>query len=439
MTVYLRPGTHHVRFLVDGQWRVADDLPAAVDDQGSLANYVAVYAATPPPPLAPSPPPLPRKMVPGQSFWSAASTDGDNDADEPQQQAAVAAAAKHPQNAAVIAYVQAKWTNVLPLELIEAQKEEEMYLAASAGQFEAQQQQQAATGRVVVTGFVPAPNIPPAPGLPRHLDKLILNSKVGERTGGQDRAGTPGSQGSGVGSGQASGWRRDRKDRERERDRDRDRERERERERERDRDREDRRDRDRDRAGRSRRPNIPPPPPPSEDGSADMDMESTYLPMNRKGRATSPSAGVPSTKHQLDSSGATSGTATGTSTGVTTPHISVPATPTLSPAQSQRKLAFSAVNAAETTQPNSPLIERMPISVSRAITIDTANMPAVTDDASVLPVPSHVVLHHLCTSAIKNGVLAVANTTRYKKKVRSSIFQCRTSKIDLSLLFSNSI
>jgi hypothetical protein len=44
-------------------------------------------------------------------------------------------------------------------------------------------------------------------------------------------------------------------------------------------------------------------------------------------------------------------------------------------------------------------------------------MPAVTDDASVLTVPSHVVLHHLCTSAIKNGVLAVANTTRYRKKV----------------------
>ncbi|KAF8872104.1 hypothetical protein CPB84DRAFT_708454 [Gymnopilus junonius] len=51
------------------------------------------------------------------------------------------------------------------------------------------------------------------------------------------------------------------------------------------------------------------------------------------------------------------------------------------------------------------------------ITIDTDNMPALTDDGSVLPVPSHVVLHHLCTSAIKNGVLAVADTTRYRKKV----------------------
>ncbi|KAI0042960.1 hypothetical protein FA95DRAFT_1563790 [Auriscalpium vulgare] len=44
---------------------------------------------------------------------------------------------------------------------------------------------------------------------------------------------------------------------------------------------------------------------------------------------------------------------------------------------------------------------------------------ALADDASVLPVPSHVVLHHLSTSAIRNGVLAVGNTTRYKKKVRA--------------------
>ncbi len=47
----------------------------------------------------------------------------------------------------------------------------------------------------------------------------------------------------------------------------------------------------------------------------------------------------------------------------------------------------------------------------------TAAALLLADDASVLPVPSHVVLHHLSTSAIRNGVLAVGNTTRYKKKV----------------------
>ena len=47
----------------------------------------------------------------------------------------------------------------------------------------------------------------------------------------------------------------------------------------------------------------------------------------------------------------------------------------------------------------------------------TGGGATIADDASVLPVPSHVVLHHLSTSAIRNGVLAVGNTTRYKKKV----------------------
>ena len=57
--------------------------------------------------------------------------------------------------------------------------------------------------------------------------------------------------------------------------------------------------------------------------------------------------------------------------------------------------------------------------------------PGMSDDASVLPVPSHVVLHHLSTSAIRNGVLAVANTTRYKKKVRTCV-ECVISSLELA-------
>lgn len=45
-------------------------------------------------------------------------------------------------------------------------------------------------------------------------------------------------------------------------------------------------------------------------------------------------------------------------------------------------------------------------------------MESLGDDNSVLPVPNHVVLNHLGTSAIKNGVLAVGTTTRYHRKVR---------------------
>jgi hypothetical protein len=59
---------------------------------------------------------------------------------------------------------------------------------------------------------------------------------------------------------------------------------------------------------------------------------------------------------------------------------------------------------------------------SRPIGIDPSSTPVLTDDASVLSVPSHVVLHHLCTSAIRNGVLAVANTTRYKEKFLTTVY-----------------
>lgn len=44
------------------------------------------------------------------------------------------------------------------------------------------------------------------------------------------------------------------------------------------------------------------------------------------------------------------------------------------------------------------------------------------DDNSVLVFPNHTVLNHLATSSIKNGVLAVSATTRYKKKVCCSVY-----------------
>lgn len=40
----------------------------------------------------------------------------------------------------------------------------------------------------------------------------------------------------------------------------------------------------------------------------------------------------------------------------------------------------------------------------------------IKDDNSVLTMPNHTVLNHLATSSIKNNVLAVSATTRYKNK-----------------------
>ena len=50
------------------------------------------------------------------------------------------------------------------------------------------------------------------------------------------------------------------------------------------------------------------------------------------------------------------------------------------------------------------------------------------DDNSVLTMPNHTVLNHLATSSIKNNVLAVSATTRYKRKVNCSGFS--TSNYD---------
>jgi hypothetical protein len=80
--------------------------------------------------------------------------------------------------------------------------------------------------------------------------------------------------------------------------------------------------------------------------------------------------------------------------------------------------ATPAADGIPVTTPNGPDAGH---SVNTPTTKRSLDFQGVADDASVLPVPSHVVLHHLTTSAIRNGVLAVGNTTRYKKKVRRSL------------------
>ncbi|KAI5989138.1 carbohydrate-binding module family 48 protein [Pisolithus albus] len=237
--VSLMPGTHHIRFIVDDQSRISDDLPTAVDDEGSLANYVAVSCPTHP------------------------AADGD--------------LARYPREA----------SSQSPCPF--AAREEEAYLAYTASL----EYDQNADGNPAP---VPAPNIPPAPALPRHLDKLILNTKVGQPP----------------------------KEREREHRR--------------------------------------------KQGRSLLGMTSTLARDLHKEDKESEKPPIPIT------------TASGTD--VTTVHLS-------SPSQHTR------------------------------VGLDG---PGMTDDASVLPVPSHVVLHHLSTSAIRNGVLAVGSTTRYRQKYLTTIY-----------------
>ncbi|TFK33049.1 hypothetical protein BDQ12DRAFT_728161 [Crucibulum laeve] len=531
-TVLLLPGTHHIRFLVDDQWRVADDYPTAVDDQGGLANYVAVpiggsYSPQPTTTattttttavavpgislngVQPLRHPQAHHPVPGQSFWSAASsTDGDdgdssNGHDTHPHTSSAPPQTHHPSHSAH-AHPHShshshppRWTDVLPPELIEAAKEEELYLQASAGHDSLHPppsshrgQQHGHGGHVTVSGFVPAPNIPPAPGLPRHLDKLILNSRVAspqpggggspvsknrrregrekERRGEVERSERERER-SDRGGGE---WDRDRGERERgERDRG-------ERER-RDRERGDRERGEREREGRrgareERRP--PPPPPPSEDGSgAGLYDVPDVSPVRGGGggieEVEEPKAAAASNGHAVkaaageikidveatptpgagDEKPSTESTPTNTvpSSVVSSPPSTVPTTPnpgssvpsylppsalpstSLAPPPSSSNTSSNTSSqpsshpptpflSSNPSHPTTPLHDRP--SPSRAITIDAANMPSLTDDGSVLPVPSHVVLHHLSTSAIRNGVLAVGNTTRYRKKYLTTIY-----------------
>ncbi|CAL1712977.1 unnamed protein product [Somion occarium] len=312
--VQLLPGTHHFKFIVDDQWRIAEDYSTAVDDRdGSLANYVnvtssAISSSCPRTPARLSPLASPNHSHPSQfnSFWSDNST--------ANGVATSGSSTAH----------DGEWTTVIPPELIQAAAEEENYLASADSP--------------TSSSSIPAPNIPPAPTLPRHLDKLILNVRTSAVTGS--------------GSGSASGSSATGSEREKSRKGSRS------------------HHSRRDREGRSRPSNL---------GMTSAVSEGTGISNAEQGEGQS---GIPPslTLPVVTASGTDVTTLSGTTT----------------PIQDQAS-----------DGPGS----------AKKVAVAKLDGPAIADDASVLPVPNHVVLHHLSTSAIRNGVLAVANTTRYRKKV----------------------
>lgn len=252
---------------------------------------------------------------------------------------------------------EAEWTTVIPPELIAASGEEENYLTTADSS--------------ASSTSIPAPNIPPAPLLPRHLDKLILNVRPATVTGAVPSSGS--SSGDKERSSRKGG---SRSHRNRERDR----------------------DRDRDRTEREARPRP----------TSNLGMTSTSSNTNATLVSSIPEGTLPIV------------TASGTDV---TALASGPPTP--NPGESASE---------QTSGATTPSIA----GGARKVTVASLGGPGLADDASVLPVPSHVVLHHLSTSAIRNGVLAVANTTRYKKKV--GLFRvCLTSVSVLTLEFVCSI
>ncbi|TFY65526.1 hypothetical protein EVJ58_g1932 [Rhodofomes roseus] len=308
--VNLFPGTHHLKFIVDDQIRISEDYSQAVDDRdGSLANYVSVpfpsanaspSAVAAPVSCAISPLASPHHQHPlnVNSFWSDASSTAGESGGSGREHA------------------EPEWTTEIPPELIAAAAEEEVYLQMQ----ETASMSHDMSSNSSASGYnsVPTPNIPPAPVLPRHLDKLILNVKP------QTVSGSPVPT-----------------ERERSRRSGRDRSR-----------------RERDRESRTR---------------------SNHLGMSM-----------------------TAGDANGDVYGDGGVHGPSPlGLPVVTASGTDVTSALAAADNAERAS-------------RAAMKLDVTGL---ADDASVLPVPSHVVLHHLSTSAIKNGVLAVANTTRYRKKV----------------------
>lgn len=151
--VPLMPGTHHIRFQVDGQVTTAEDLPTAVDDNGTIANYVAVPLSgnTPPSAFAAAlAHPTPTKENPNNHLPPAIST---------------AVGASFFADAQANANEDAAWTDRTPWQLECAAEEEESWLTHG---------QQAHSQ---------PPQHPQAPSLPRHLEKLIMNQKMPSGTG----------------------------------------------------------------------------------------------------------------------------------------------------------------------------------------------------------------------------------------------------------------
>ena len=289
-------------------WRVAESLPTAVDEEGSLSNYIVVgMSGSAPHPVSPPPKSLHHKVhqTSGLSFWSTGTDINETSALTRSKPGSRRKKAKVP-----------RWTDELPPGLIEAKGQEEDYLAEQSA-LDAQNALAARNARAAsaedsqleidapVPIFPTAPNIPDCPLLPPHLGTLILNAKRGEPQSGN----------------QATKWEKEK--------------------------------------GKRR----------------DGKHPKSLLGMTPITTTTSPTDDTPADKIP-NGTGAADGipvaTPNGTDVGAS---VKTPAKKT------------------------------------------SIDLQGIADDASVLPVPSHVVLHHLNTTTGKDKMVGLANSMRYKDKV----------------------
>jgi hypothetical protein len=222
------------------------------------------------------------------------------------------------------------WTSTIPEALVGAAAQEEAWLDAQAQyhqhqqqHYQQQQHRHSASGdgdgsrgssrgrHIVLNGFVPEPSIPPAPRLPRHLERLILNRP------------SPGVVIPRVGTGAVA----------------------------------------------------------SGSSMNQVGVEAAPSPALRVTTASGTDVSVPMASFTSAASGSGSGT----------PRSTTPNPSHLSPG-------------------THPQFGARPAAVS-------VGTPLIADDPSVLQTPSHAVLYHLCTSSIRDKMIAVGASTRYRQKV----------------------
>ncbi|KAK7048712.1 SNF1 kinase complex beta-subunit [Favolaschia claudopus] len=368
-TIHLPPGTHHFRFIVDGQTVVAPphEIPNAVDDQGFIANYVAVPGPVSPAPASASaatkkrrrpslPVQLPISMHPDGSFFARSDAGGSGE-DVRLAERVLARRGSMQHEGGGLGHAGggggfvlgrrggATWTSEIPEALTRAAEQEEVWMNAQqtlvVGQHHHHhppnhghhhhQEEGGRGGRsrhIVLNGFVPEPTIPPAPRLPRHLERLILNRP------------SPGVVIPKVGNGAVV----------------------------------------------------------SGSSMNAVGVEATPSPELRVTTASGTDVSLPmASLAEMSSISGASSVASGSVSG-----------------------SGSGVNG-HAPNPNLLSPNSHPQFGTRA-SVTAVGVPLIADDPSVLQTPSHAVLYHLCTSSIRDQTIAVGASTRYRQKYLTTVY-----------------
>ncbi|KOS12934.1 snf1-related kinase complex anchoring protein sip1 [Malassezia pachydermatis] len=147
-TLYLPPGTHRLKFVVDNRWRVSHDLHTATDGDGTLVNYVEI-----PNPCEPDDDRV-RLDVHRDEAWKRAMAELRSSTANPRGEWDVLDE--------IPGHAEGAWTSEVPPSIEVAQEAEEQ-LAEQELEPEA-------------SSLLPAP-----PQLPRQLEKVLLNSTMANK------------------------------------------------------------------------------------------------------------------------------------------------------------------------------------------------------------------------------------------------------------------